>query len=92
VKDDFGDDIEPTVPGRGHVTARIRIDDVPHGVNIKLQLRMLDGYTYYTVARDAIMGILAGCVNEGLDVSDIEGVLDEAKKRYFADSTKRWKF
>ncbi|KKL59651.1 hypothetical protein LCGC14_2213210 [marine sediment metagenome] len=92
MKDDFKDDIEPSIPKKGHGNARVSITSVPHGVNIKLQIRRLDGITYYNVARDAILGVLAGCVTEGLDVAEIKGLLKEVEDKYFDEETKIWKF
>ncbi len=92
MKEDFDDEVRHTVPPKGKVDARTRIRSVPHGVNIEIQIRTLGGVTYYSVARDAICGILAATVREGLDVSDVKEVLDEAAKQFFDRSTETWQF
>ena len=80
------------IPPRGHVTARVRIKNIPYGVDVHLRLHSLGGLTYHTVARHAICGILVGCVREGLDASEIKDVLDEVKEQYYDESTETWSF
>ena len=92
MKGDFKDRVNPTIPEKGHVTVRGRIRSVKHGVNIEMQIRTLDTITYGNVAKNAILGILACCVREGMDPSDVQSVLDEAAEAYFNELTETWGF
>ena len=92
MKGDFKDRVNPTIPEKGHVAVRGRIRSVKHGVNIEMQIRTLDTITYGNVAKNAILGILACCVREGMDPSDVQSVLDEAAEAYFNELTETWGF
>ena len=92
MKGDFQDKVNPTIPKKGHVTVRGRIRSVNHGVNIEMQLRTLGTITYSKVAKHAILGILACCVREGMDSSNVQLVLDEANEAYHNELTEIWDF
>ena len=92
MKGDFKDKVNPTIPEKGHVTVRGRIRSVKHGVNIEMQIRTLGTITYDNVARNAILGILACCVREGMDPSNVQSLLDEAAEAYSNKSTEIWDF
>ena len=92
MKGDFEDEVNSTVPKKGHVAVRGRIKSVKHGVNIEMQIRTLGTITHGNVARNAILGILACCVREGMDPSNVQPVLDEAAEAYSDKSTETWDF